>query len=234
MRTRHQLFVAISIVVVFAPGASAQEPDAMPPGWDRVGPPEAVALYAVELDSVTRYEGAASLRIRFLPVEPGQAGTVVSQSFLADDFRGRRVRLEGAVRTEHVTGGARLWMRIDGSAGGTPFDNMDDRWVTGTTDWQRHVLVLDVPQDATVIHIGAIVSGQGTVWLDGLGFGVTDPSVAVTGELRDPVPRPAPRPGLPQAPSCASCSAPSRPASAAPAQAHRPTPASALSPSCTR
>ena len=48
------------------------------------------------------------------------------------------------------------------------FDNMQDRGVTGTTDWKRYDIELPVAADAKNINFGAILSGNGTAWFDGL------------------------------------------------------------------
>lgn len=198
--TRLVFLVAAYPVLAIPLNCLAQDPDALPIGWDRVGPPQAVALYQVGLDREIRHGGQASLRIRFVGPTPSEYGTVVSQSFLADDFRGQRVRLVGHTRTADADGMGRLWIRVDGSHLGTPFDNMSDRAVTGTTEWTRHELVVDVPSDASVVHLGAIFSGGGTLWIDDLEFGRSDASTAVTGVMREVVQRPPADPSLPRVP----------------------------------
>src|ERR1700752_3260543 len=52
---------------------------------------------------------------------------------------------------------------------------MEDRGATGTTDWKRYEIDLQVPKDATNINFGAIHPGDGSAWFDGL-------SVTVDGE----------------------------------------------------
>jgi hypothetical protein len=42
--------------------------------------------------------------------------TVLRQKFMADAFRGRRVRLAGHLRVADVAGPVGLWMQISGSA----------------------------------------------------------------------------------------------------------------------
>lgn len=55
------------------------------------------------------------------------------------------------VRTREAEHAA-LWMRVDGPAKiSLSFDNMGDRPITGTTDWQRYKLVLDVDEESTEI-----------------------------------------------------------------------------------
>ncbi|MDQ3927669.1 MAG: hypothetical protein M3328_00835, partial [Chloroflexota bacterium] len=45
-------------------------------------------------------------------------------------------------------------------------DNMGDRPVRGTTDWQKYELVLDIPGQASHLDVGAIITGNGTAWVD--------------------------------------------------------------------
>src|SRR5690349_19305814 len=53
------------------------------------------------------------------------------QTVRANDFRGRRVRLSGYLRSENVLGGAALWMRVDGLRGTLGFNGMEHRWFAG-------------------------------------------------------------------------------------------------------
>jgi len=64
---------------------------------------------------------------------------------------------------------------------GVAFDNMQDRAIKGTTDWRLYEVVLDVPEDATGIASGILLTGAGEVWLNGARFEVVGPDVAVTG-----------------------------------------------------
>jgi RNA polymerase sigma factor (sigma-70 family) len=95
----------------------------------------------------------------------GGFGTLM-QMVVANDFLDRRMQLSGALRTRDVDGRAGLWMRIDGPGSESlGFDNMDDRPVTGTSDWARHTVVLDVPPEATAVAFGVLLIGTGQVWM---------------------------------------------------------------------
>jgi hypothetical protein len=108
-------------------------------------------------------------------------GTMMQQ-FSADEYRGKRVRLSAAVRSENVKGWAGLWMRVDEKNGRTSaFDNMQKRPIKGTTGWERHDVVLDVSPEAQLIALGILVGDGGAVWIDQARFEVVPESVAVTG-----------------------------------------------------
>ena len=47
------------------------------------------------------------------------------------------------------------------------FDNMTNRAVKGTADWQEASVVLDVPKGASALAYGFFVSGGGKMWVNG-------------------------------------------------------------------
>ena len=99
----------------------------------------------------------------------GPSFGVATAKFPVKDSAGKRVRFSGYIKTEDVKNGfAGLWWRVDGAAGVLAFDNMQDRGVVGTTDWKRYDIELPVAADAKNINFGAILTGTGTAWFDGL------------------------------------------------------------------
>ncbi|MCU1263756.1 MAG: hypothetical protein JWM21_74 [Acidobacteria bacterium] len=99
----------------------------------------------------------------------GPSFGVATATFPIKDAGGKRARFSGYIKTEGIsTGYAGLWWRVDGASGQLAFDNMQDRGATGTTDWQRYEIELPVAADAKNINFGAILSGNGTAWFDGL------------------------------------------------------------------
>jgi hypothetical protein len=65
---------------------------------------------------------------------------------------------------------AGLWIRADVGNDGFAFDNMNTRPVTGKSDWTKYSIVLDIPEDATNINFGFLISGKGVLWGDDLQF----------------------------------------------------------------
>lgn len=86
---------------------------------------------------------------------------------LPNNYKGKFIRLSGFIKTENVTDGyAGLWMRIDPQIG---FDNMNDRGITGTTDWKEYEVILPLkPEKADKIVVGGLLVGKGKMWLDNL------------------------------------------------------------------
>ena len=94
---------------------------------------------------------------------------VATATFPVKDAAGKRIRFSGYIKTENVTTGyAGLWWRVDGQSGFLAFDNMQNRGVTGTTDWKRYDIDLSVAADARNINFGVLFPGTGTSWFDGL------------------------------------------------------------------
>lgn len=81
-----------------------------------------------------------------------------------------KAKISAWIRSEQASEGARLWMRIDGEkAGGygpLAFDNMDNRPILGTNDWQQYSLVTAIPDQAEFLSIGVTLYGKGRVWVD--------------------------------------------------------------------
>jgi hypothetical protein len=136
-------------------------------GWDQPGaqPHSGGEGYEVIADREVAHGGKSSGRIRFVNERTHTFGTL-TQVVAADAWRGKRLRLSGWVRTAGITSGfGGLWLRVDPELG---FDNMRDRGVQGTTSWSRYEVILDVPQEATQIAFGALLSGNGSLWVDDL------------------------------------------------------------------
>lgn len=112
----------------------------------------------------------------------------IMQQFNAKNFLGKRARFSGFVKTLEVDGRCGLWMRIDNSLGVTlKLDNMQNRAITGTTEWNHYSCVLDVPETSGVISIGVLLNGTGQVWLDNVTFQEVDRSIPTTDFTPDDV-----------------------------------------------
>lgn len=133
------------------------------------------------LPASATHQNARIVRLRRKGGEGTGFGTVM-QSFNAGDYRGRRVRVHAQLRSLDVSGWAGMWMRVDDTSGkAAAFDNMRDRALRGTTDWQSAAVVLDVSANATSIHFGVLLTGGGAIDVTRLGFEEVDDSVAPTG-----------------------------------------------------
>ncbi len=108
-------------------------------------------------------------------------GTLM-KTIKSDDYKGKTVKMTGYIKSNNVKKWAGLWMRVDYY--GTDvlaFDNMQNRGVKRTTDWAKYEIVLYVPQEATSISYGVLLSGTGQIWFKDVNFEIVDDSVAETG-----------------------------------------------------
>lgn len=138
--------------------------------------------YKLFIDHTTFHTGTRSACICSIDENygPDEYATIMQQ-FSAADYRGKRVRFSGFVKSSEVSGWAGLWMRLDGNFSVTlKLDNMQNRPIQGTHSWQHYACVLDVPDETVLINIGILLCGQGTVWLDNVSFQEVDGNVPVT------------------------------------------------------
>jgi len=110
-------------------------------------------------------------------------GTLM-QTSVPGKYLGKRVRMTGSMRSDNVGKWAGFWFRVDGKESDKKplaFDNMQKRSVEGTTGWKKYELVLDVPNEASAIAYGALLSGTGQIWFDNISFEIVDDKVKTTG-----------------------------------------------------
>lgn len=154
-------------------------------GWQMAGShPDS---YTMEVDTQVKHSGSASARLSSKEKRVNGFGTMMQQ-FTPVEYEDQRVRLSGWTKTQDVEDWAGLWMRVDGTQPGEvlAFDNMGERPLKGTQDWTQVEIVLDVPEEATNLAFGVLLSGTGTVWLDGLEFEVVPKTTPVTASVTQP------------------------------------------------
>jgi hypothetical protein len=173
---RPTLTMGLRLVVLLAACSLALQA-AAPKGWFVAGskPTE----YESGIDTVAAYNGHPSAYLKAKVSSVEGFGTLM-QDFRADHYLGKRVRFSAFVKTERAQDWAGLWMRVDKESKQLAFDNMQDRSIKGTTDWKQYDVVLDVPQNATGIFFGVLLSGTGTVWLSEAKFEIVGPNVLTT------------------------------------------------------
>ena len=152
----------------------------LPVGWQRA-PSNSSNGYSMTVDTNIKHGGKASAAIKFTCGDETGFGSL-SQVISADEYRGKRLRLAGWLKTEN-TNASGLWMRVDGNRRLLGFDNMLNRPITGTTDWKRYEVVLDVPSEAVNIFFGTIVDGKGQVWVDDVQLEIVGNDVPPTNQL---------------------------------------------------
>jgi len=114
---------------------------------------------------------------------------VLSATIDAKPYHNKRIRLSSYVRTENVAVWAAMWMRIDDKAGkpltsclkDKPRDTlMDNLLTTGTAEWTKQEIVLDVGEESQTISYGIFLDGMGKIWISSPIIEVVDKTTPTT------------------------------------------------------
>lgn len=152
--------------------------DNAPNGWIMTG--ESPFDYETGLDNSVVHSGNYSAYLKSKD-EKARSFATLMQQIKSDKYRGERVRFSAFVKSTDIKESAGLWMRVDHSSGEVlAFDNMMNRPIKGTNEWNHFSVVLDIPIKSEVIAFGVLLNGSGQIWMDKLGFEVVDDSVPVT------------------------------------------------------
>ncbi len=137
--------------------------------------------YEMGFDSEVVHTGKSSAYVKSMAATAPEFGTFMTIVDAAN-YRGKRVRLTAHVKAEQVESQAGLWLRVDGPESTVlGFDNMQNRPIQGTHDWQKCEVVLDVPENSVDLAYGILLADKGQVWLDNVQLQVVDQSVPITG-----------------------------------------------------
>jgi hypothetical protein len=168
-------FLGIAVFAILTGFAA----DGLPTGWLKAG--SHPQNYEMVTDTAVKHGGKAGAHIKFIGANAEGFGTLM-QMCKADDYRGKRVRMSAWMKTEDAES-ANLWLRVDGVKSTLGFDNMGNRAVTGTSEWKKYELTVDVPAEAVNIAFGAFVAGKGQAWVDDYSFEVVGKEVPSTNML---------------------------------------------------
>lgn len=137
--------------------------------------PLSVKGFEIRTDSSVTHGGKASCYIHVKPnAETYYRG--LFQSIRADDYRGKRVRLEAHLKTSGVPEGASIFLDEISKEGYTLFVSKDPLHSAGAVDWQPYSLVIDVPANARALTLGVMVKNAGDLWLSDLSLTIADPA----------------------------------------------------------
>lgn len=149
-------------------------------GWMLAG--STPSDYEYGIDAEETYQGKPSGYLRSKAGEAAGFGTLM-QTFKAEEYRNKRLRLSAMVKPEGIENWAGLWMRVDGPLRQIlSFDNMQSRPIQGTSDWQPYEIVLDVPEESLDIALGLLLEGPGQAWINEIQFTEVSKDVPLTSE----------------------------------------------------
>jgi len=122
--------------------------------------------YLLSIDTTIKHSGKNSVLIQPSGYRTSGSFGCVAYSIPAL-YEGKEIELKAYMKLLDVSEGPiGLMLRIDGTAGGLQFDNMQRKNIMGTSDWTLYSVKLPYPQEAKTIFIGAILSGKGKLWVD--------------------------------------------------------------------
>jgi len=180
MNYKALIAAALAATVVVVQASTLDE--SVPKPWFKNGADPAAKICKAGIDTAIESAGTPNLTLRCDTKEGGFVG--VMQNFIANDYVGKRVRFSALVRATGVEDWAGLWMRIDDKdRPNSAFDNMQNRPITGTSDWTPYSVVLDVSTKAQGIYFGVLMTGKGQVWISDLRFDVVGDDVPSTDQL---------------------------------------------------
>jgi beta-lactamase regulating signal transducer with metallopeptidase domain len=175
------LLLTLAVVRVPAQNQSS-EFRSMPAGWVLAG--SAPGNYETGTDRQVDDQGLSSAYLKSNS-RAGEGFGTLMQSFTAEKYLGKRVRLTASMKAQDVIEWAGLWMRVDIGVRTAGFDNMANRPIKGSLGWRNYEVVLDVPAHATSINFGVLLCNSGVVWLKGIKFEIVGTDVPSTG-VRSP------------------------------------------------
>lgn len=145
------------------------KPLPMPEGWQD-GSGDRDGCFSMGLDA----ERPGCAVIRSTPLAdhmPTSQFATLSQAIAAEPYLGGAIRVTCQLASKNLDGSGTIWLRVDGQkAQAIRFDNLLDQPgvpLTGTQDWKRFSIALDVPEEAVSIYFGFLLRGRGTLWARG-------------------------------------------------------------------
>ena len=123
--------------------------------------------YEVEMDHNHFHSGLQAVKLSGQNQIQGEDFITVMQQISATNYQQQRIRVSAYLKSADITGWGGLWFRIDGqNFEQLKFDNMQDRPIVGTNEWNYYSTVLDVPAGAAVLNFGFLLQGEGSLWAD--------------------------------------------------------------------
>jgi hypothetical protein len=175
------LVVASSGCGVFGTEPEGNRDTHIPSGWSTVD--FSPRSYNFGQDHTDVHGGSSSA---YITGTESKTETIVGlyQDIRADDYRGKRIRWAGWVRSLNIVTesglGGQLWFNVyDGVNTGLG----RTKSILGTTEWHEVSVVLDVPQGAIGLVLGASLNASGDLLIDDFRLEVVGNDVPTTGSV---------------------------------------------------
>lgn len=136
---------------------------------DTEGNPEMWILQSQELSIDVEESDAKGGGLSLKISDTGTSGSAFVKQEIdlgGSGFSGATLR--GQIRTEGVSPSATLVAILEGPEGRIFVDDMRDRVVRGSTDWQDYAIHIPPSEEALRLTVGVLVIGAGIAWFDNL------------------------------------------------------------------
>jgi erythromycin esterase len=140
----------------------------------KVSPQSAAFGWAVESSRDHPFQGRRCASIHRLPgVHYGEKDGLFIEQVSAVPFRGKRIRLTGAVRANvhDADSSARLLLRVNNGPIPGPANSMREQPIVDP-HWRAYSIELEIPSNAVKIDIGGAVVGDGSACFDNFKLGI--------------------------------------------------------------
>lgn len=150
---------------------------------------EPAGAYEIGTDETVVKTGKRSGYVRQRsPLSQALQFGAILQKINAELYKGKRMQFSALLKCDSVQEHCGLFMEVFDTkpipeSSLQCVDYMQNRSVSGTQDWAPYRIVLDVPQNAFGINIGARLVGSGKLWIDGVTFEEVGKEVPVTDEM---------------------------------------------------
>ncbi len=146
-------------------------------GWNimRIGGPYRQYEYGISDEVVYKDQKCAFIRSASGRPDWRPIFGQLFQIFKAKQYRDKRMRFSAVIKSDGAYMSSALFMTVEGPGRQwISFDNMYGRNITGTKDWERYKVVLDVPEETDFITFGIMAYGEGEVWISAITFDETE------------------------------------------------------------
>ncbi|MCL8009286.1 S41 family peptidase [Gelidibacter japonicus] len=140
--------------------------------------------HSLTVDTLTVHSGNYSGKIKSR--DKGTYGVIAYE--IPANYTGDSITLEGYMKIRNVENGyAGLLLRIDGNNTPLAGENMENRNINGTKDWQKLSITLAYPKEAETIIAAGIMTGTGEAWFDDFVLTIDGQDIQTLKEKEKPI-----------------------------------------------
>ncbi|MEO8666237.1 MAG: hypothetical protein ABI462_12160, partial [Ignavibacteria bacterium] len=141
-------------------GFEITNPDKTPANWNLSWQGNNV----VKIDTIEKHSGRNSMLLERDNKDEPFASVIAS---LPAGFQGNEIEVKAYLKMKNVADGQiGLMLRLDGVDNSLNIDNMQEKNIQGTADWELYSVKLPYPENSKTINIGALLMGTGQLWAD--------------------------------------------------------------------